>query len=919
MAQVNKDAPKILSDNLFPVVGIGASAGGLDAFKEFVKAIPKNSGMAYVLVQHLHPEHESILPEILQRETSLQVHEIENNLEVAPDNIYIIPSNKILTATEGVLKLSPRPSKNEKNLPIDIFFNSLATVHQAASIGIVLSGTGNDGTAGLKKIKDNGGVTFAQSLSSAAYSAMPQHAIDAGIVDFVMEPGEMPLQLIKLQRTFNILKPSTGKPTKAQADDEENFNLLMALLRSRQGVDFNHYKQTTVRRRILRRMGILKMEKLSLYLDYIKHNKTELDLLFNDLLIPVTNFFRDTKTFNELCDNILPRLIKNKGAYNTLRLWVAGCSTGEEAYSIAMCIHESLNATGSAVKIQIFATDLSEKSIAKARLGVYVKRELEDVSANRLQQFFNKIDGSYQVKKSIRDLCIFAVHNLLKDPPFAKMDFISCRNVLIYMEPFAQKRALNNFHYALNEKGLLLLGKSETTGVLQNLYLPVGNKEKLYAKKDVPGRFMPMASERSETFMKSKDQVASANERKDDFKKNADDVLLSKYTPPGVVVNEHFEIVQFRGQTGQFLEPSPGTPSLNILKMAKDELSFEIRSALQKAKSTGLPFIKKDIPANNGKNLTTVEVVPLLQTQELHFLILFKQRDGDIEGSGTQSAGSKKRVADTTEKNYINKLEKELAQTREDMRTVTEDQEAANEELQSANEELLSGSEELQSLNEELETSAEELQSTNEELNTVNQELFDRNDQLNTARLYAEAIVNTINEPVVILERDFKVKSANLSFYKTFQITEGETIGKTLFDLQQNGWNIPGLRKRLSDIYAHNEKMTDWEVTFSFPPSRRLIFHLNAQPLQKENGEQWLLLALHDITAKREIDQLNKRYADNLKKILENLPQLTYTAAIDGSITYFNSAFLDYTGLTFEQSIGTGWEMMIELTQLPEV
>ena len=329
--------PEILSDNLFPVAGLGASAGGLDAFRRFVKAIPKNSGMAYVLVQHLLPSHESSLPEILQRETQIPVHEIKDNLEVKPNNIYVIPSNKLLVATDGVLKLSPRPSKNEKNMPIDIFFTSLAVVHQANSIGIILSGTGSDGTAGLKNIKDNGGITFAQDLTSATYTDMPQHAIDAETADFVMEPEKMPLQLIKLQRTFTILNPD-GKPSDAKANDEENYRSLLVLLRMRQGVDFTHYKQTTIRRRILRRLGILRIDKMDNYLEYVKQHKPELDLLFHDLLIPVTNFFRDANTFNDLCDNIFPKLIKNKGANDTVRIWVAGCSTGEEAYSIGICL-----------------------------------------------------------------------------------------------------------------------------------------------------------------------------------------------------------------------------------------------------------------------------------------------------------------------------------------------------------------------------------------------------------------------------------------------------------------------------------------------------------------------------------------------------------------------------------------------------
>ncbi|HEV8083182.1 MAG TPA: CheR family methyltransferase [Chitinophagaceae bacterium] len=919
MPKSDTDKPKILSKNLFPVVGVGASAGGLEAFKKLVKAIPEKSGMAYILVQHLHPDHSSSLPEILQRETNIPVNEISDNVKVEPDNVYIIPSNKMLVATDGVLQLSPRPPKDHKNMPIDMFFSSLAEVHQSHAIGIVLSGTGADGTIGLQNIKGQGGITFAQDIESAAYDAMPQSAINAEVVDFILPPEKMPQQLLELNRTFNIL-PSNDHATPEQLTEEESFKKILALLRVRKGVDFTYYKQTTIRRRILRRMVIIKLEKFVDYLEHLKQNKPEQDMLFQDMLIPVTTFFREPKTFEYLCETVFPEIIKNKSSVNPLRIWIAGCSTGEEAYSMGMCLHEYLSDKISSIKIQIFATDISEKSIAKARAGLYHKRELEDVSDSRLQQFFTKTDGNYQVKKTIRDMCVFACHNFLKDPPFAKIDLISCRNVLIYLEPFLQKKAFLTFHYALKDKGYLLLGRSETTGSSSELFLPLGKKEKLYTRKSLPGRFMNVASERREEAIKDKDYGLRSNERKkDDFQKNADDILLTKYTPAGVIVNDQLDIVQFRGSTREFLEPATGKASLSVLKMAREGLSFELRNALHKSKATNDVVRKEGIPIDNGKRLITIEVIPLLNTIDLHFLILFNDTVANaIEDAAiNKKQPGSRRVNDEKDK-HIGQLAKDLLQAREDMRSITEDQEAVNEELQNANEELLSGSEELQSLNEELETSKEELQSTNEELITVNQELFDRNEQLNMARFYAEAIVTTIHEPLLVLTEHFKIKSANKSFYKKFQLTEEETIGKILFDLQNKGWNIPGLHSQLLKIQKENEKFLEWEVAFTFPLAGELNICFNAQPFQQENSEHWILLAFDDITKRKEKEKIEKKNAEDLKKILENMPLIASTSLADGSPTYFNGFFLNYSGITLAEALKQGWEPLIKPEMLDE-
>ncbi|MEO8086159.1 MAG: chemotaxis protein CheB, partial [Bacteroidota bacterium] len=419
----------------FPIVGIGASAGGLDAFKSLIKAIPEVSGMAFVLVQHLDPAHESILPEILQRVTKIPVLEITDDIHLAPDHIYVIPSNKMLISTDGVLKLTDRAKKI--NLSIDVFFTSIAEVHKEFAVGVVLSGTGTDGTLGLKAIKENGGISIAQDTESAAYDGMPQSAINAGVVDFILAPEKIPEQLSHISSTYrstHVFKEEEELPK----DDEAIFKQILSLLRQRSGVDFTYYKQPTFHRRIARRIAITKKRNLAGYLKILRTDKAEQDALFQDILIPVTSFFRDPKAFQFLSSTVFPALLNNK-SQDLIRIWVAGCSTGEEAYSIAICLHEYLTLTKKeGTKIQIFASDISEIAIKKARNGVYPKSEVERLSQERIKNYFTKNNGGYEVKKQIRDLCVFAPHNFLKDPPFAKMDLISCRNVLIYMDSFLQ-------------------------------------------------------------------------------------------------------------------------------------------------------------------------------------------------------------------------------------------------------------------------------------------------------------------------------------------------------------------------------------------------------------------------------------------------------------------------------------------------
>ena len=554
---------------------MGASAGGLNAFKELIQSIPENSGMAYVLLQHLAPEHESLLPEILQKVSKLPVVEITNNIQVLPDHIYVIPENKSLTANDGMLELNVLV-KGERLNTIDVFFTSLAEVHQGYAIGVILSGAGSDGTVGLKTIKDVGGYTIAQDDSSA-YNAMPQSAINAGVVDFVMAPREMPALLKELVRTAQIAPSHLTIPE--EVIEDETFGQILAVLKAKRGTDFTYYKQTTIRRRILRRKALNRIEKLKDYQHYLIENKAEQDALYKDILIPVTAFFRDPETFNFLCETVFPDLFKEKAAPEPVRIWIAGCSTGEEAYSMAICLHEYFNDKSAPAGIQIFATDISEATIAKARSGIYPKKDMAGVSEKRMKQFFTKTDGSYQINKVIREMVVFATQNFLKDPPFARLDLISCRNVLIYMQSYLQKKAFATFHYALNNKGMLLLGKSESIGQSQQFSL-FKKQDKFYLKKPFSSKYATVVTNANEAALKKKDAIFKLTENKDDFQKAAEEALLIKYNSIGVIVNDQLDIVQFRGLTGAYLEAPPGRASHNILKMAKDGLSFEFTQCI---------------------------------------------------------------------------------------------------------------------------------------------------------------------------------------------------------------------------------------------------------------------------------------------------------------------------------------------------
>ena len=862
----------------FTVVAIGASAGGLEAITLLLKNLSPTTGMAFIYVQHLSPDHKSILPSLLSKTTQMEVQDIDDMEKIKPNNVYVIPYNKEIEVVDGHIKLIPRPKNRTSNLSIDLLFSSLAETHKENVIGVVLSGSANDGTRGLKEIKLAGGITFAQD-DSAKFSSMPHSAIAEGIVDFVLSPKEIGIEISNISKHPLVRRNPIKKTPESEIENNDpDLQLVLQLLHKRKNVDFSHYKMNTIKRRMIRRMLIHKIKTLKKYAALLLKDTAEIDLLYQDLLINVTTFFRDTDAFLQLKNSILPKIIEAKTTKEIIRIWVAACATGEEVYSIAMLLLEIQDNVSNDFSFQIFASDLSTDAINVARIGEYSMQQLTNVSPKRLQRFFTKSKDKYRITKSLRDVCIFAQHNILRDPPFSKIDFISCRNVLIYLDTIAQKKAIATFHYALNDRGYLMLGKSETIGTSGHLFGITNKKYKFYCRKSysgqktipdkkikTPNSITPNKNITPTTMIKKTPSSANGN-----VGLAFDSVLLENYVPASVIINYDLEILQFRGATSVYLQHTSGKASFNILKMAHLEITFELRNAIHHAIKTNKTVVKTGIEMNRDKSgnalqIINLEVTPIkIESEEPLLVVVFtSQQIIEIEENPTKAqtinSGAKDR--------RIKKLEEELAAARADMGSITHDQEAVNDELQSLNEEIVSSNEELQCLNEELETSKEEIESTNEELTTSNHELQARNQQVEELYSYSEAIMSTIQEPMLVLDKDIRIRSANNSFCKTFQVSEDDCIGVSLYKLGNNQWNFSGLRELLEDIVPKNIRFHDFEVEHTFNTVGHKILLLNAHRVsQPSQNEELIVLTLIDVTAVR---KLALEFQENERKNLE--------------------------------------------------
>jgi two-component system CheB/CheR fusion protein len=793
----------------FPIVGIGASAGGLEAVTELLKELPMTSGMAFVVMQHLDPTHESALPALLGRATTMAVTEARNNARIEPNRVYVIPPNKVMRVSRRRLKVAPRRSDNEFRMPIDHFLESLAQDEADRAIGVILSGNGSDGTRGMLAVKAAGGITFAQDKRSAKYTAMPASAIAAGCVDFVLRPGQIAEALVGLTGGATSGAFSTKTSDSTKRGDERAFEEVLAILRQRMGVDFTHYKQPTLDRRIRRRMELRKFEAMREYAEYLRGHPTEVQDLFNDILIHVTGFFRDPHVFSAVRRRILPRLLKVRTTDEPIRIWVPGCSSGEEVYSIAIVLAEALAEKKVRAPVQIFGTDINLAALDRARAGYYPAGITVDVSADRLRRFFVKSDSGYRINKSIREMCLFARQNVVFDPPFSNLDIISCRNLLIYLGPLLQRKMFPVFHYALKSNGFLMLGASETTGGFADLFTLVDSKCKFYAKKAVATRPAVtfghgLSEERTGSIEPARSSpTLQVGPTVPEIQRQADRLVLAHYSVPGAVINQNLEVLQFRGQTGQYLQHSHGEASLNLLKMAHDGLVLDLRAAINKAIKKNGPvrqdnvLVRRDGQASSA----TIEVVPFLvpPSQERFFLVSFVPVPDVETVPMRQQAGKKTSTADQrAEAAELSRLREELAATRESLQAIIEEQEATNEELRSANEEIMSSNEELQSTNEELETAKEELQSTNEELTTLNDELESRNSELEDVNNDLHNLLASVNIPVVMVGTDLRIRRFTSIAEKMLNLIPGD-VGRPITDIKMK-IDLPRLDTLITEV-----------------------------------------------------------------------------------------------------------------------
>ncbi|MBL8842796.1 MAG: PAS domain-containing protein [Planctomycetes bacterium] len=749
------------------VVGIGASTGGLEAFSQLLVALPPDTGMTFVLVQHLAPKLKSLLAELLALKTALPVVQAEDGMVLRRDHVVVIPPDTELTMTPGRLHLAARPRGPAQHLPIDAFFRSLAHGTDSRCVAIVLSGAAADGAQGLREVKAAGGITIAQDPASARCAAMPHAAIATGAVDRVLAPAAIAVELARIAKLpATAPQPRPRRPRSASGAEvtAEPLSAIFDALRRHTSVDFVQYKRSTVLRRLQRRMELHHLADLVAYGKLLRERPEEVDELYRDLLIHVTAFFRDGAVFEALQRDVLPRLLARRPADAPLRIWVPGCSTGEEPYSLAIGLIEAMDAAGTRVPVRLFATDVSESAIEQARAAVYPASIAGDVSPERLARFFTAVDGAYRLTKAVRDLCIFARHDVTRDPPFSRLELVLCRNLLIYLDAPLQRRLLTGFHYALKPGGYLLLGAAESIGTQTAQFGTFDAVHRIFVRK--PSAAVASEEPSSPRRVAPAAAAALAPPRSSDragLSQQANELLLARYAPAGVIVDADLRIVQFRGATGAWLEPPSGEANLHLLKMVRAGLLRGTRAALAEARRTGQPAERSTLLLEGGRRGSVVVLPMAPPGPDRHHFVLFEE-EGDgarVAGrgrtSGKRAAGARRPAIASAE--LVAELRHELAASRDYLQTIQQDFEAAHEELQSANEEILSNNEELQSANEELDTAKEQMQSSNEELHSINAALRDRNEVLAAANRDLFDLVACASVAAFVIDSELRVGS----------------------------------------------------------------------------------------------------------------------------------------------------------------
>ena len=834
----------------FPIVGIGASAGGLEALEQFMAHVPVASGMAFVVIQHLDPTQPGMLPELLQRSTVMPVLQAKNRMKVIPDHVYVIPPNRDLSILHDRLCLLEPIAPRGLRLPIDFFFRALADDRREHAVGVILSGMGSDGTLGLRAIKEFGGLVLAQEPADAKFDSMPKSVINAGLADIVARAELLPLRISETVQHSPRAHGGLALNELESAAQQSAFDKICVLLRARTSHDFSYYKKTTVYRRIERRMAIHQMDRIATYARFLRENPQEVDLLFKELLIGVTRFFRDPASWAYLQDVALPQLLATYPAGAALRAWVAGCSTGEEAYSLAIIFREvqqRLNPPGR-YSLQIFATDLDPDAIEKARQGYYPANIATDVSEERLLHYFIESDNGYRVGKKIREMVVFAPHNLIMDPPFTKLDILTCRNLLIYFDAELQKKLLPLFHYSLKPGGIFMQGSAESIGNFTDLFEPLENKARLFRRSGRPVRPVEVAfptrqiTNKTESLMDNKPELPPVN-----LQGLADDLLLQQFSPAAVLVNATGDLVYISGRTGKYLEPAAGKVNWNIHAMARKGLREEISLALPKALRTGERVVcpNLNLESTGGTLVVNLTVQPILEPAALCGMAMLVFSDVAnpplvaAEISGKRSARSSPQVEE---------LELALSQVQAQVQTLREEMQSSQEELKSTNEELQSTNEELQSTNEELTTSKEEMQSLNEELQTVNVELQSKVDELSAANNDMKNLLNSTDMATVFLNNALHIRRFTTQATRLFKLIPGD-VGRALSDIVTD-LDYPGLLHDAKEV-LRTLAFVDREVK----TSDERWFQVKIMPYRtQENVIDGVVITFNDISRAKQLE-----------------------------------------------------------------
>ena len=903
----------------FPVVGIGASAGGLAAFEAFFSAMPSNDpGMAFVLVQHLAPDHKSILSELVQRYTRMKVFDVTDGLVVKPNCAYIIPPNYDMAFLNGTLRLIPPSVPRGHRFPIDYFFRSLAQDQRERGICVILSGTGSDGTLGMRAVKGEGGMAMVQDPLSTEYDGMPLNAIATGLVDYVLTPEKMPPQLAAYAKRASggPSRPVSGPASKT----EDILAKVFINVRARTGHDFSGYKQDMISRRMHRRMALHHIELQTEYLQYLQQTPAEVDALFRDFLIGVTSFFRDPEAFSALEHEVIPKLFAGKPAGSTVRVWVPACSTGEEAYSIAMLLQERLEVLQKSFQLQVFATDIDHSGIQMARAGVYPASISMDLSPARLaRHFMPDSDGStYRVAKAIRDMLVFSEQDVTRDPPFSKLDLISCRNLLIYMASDLQKKLIPLFHYALNPSGFLALGSSDSIGEFSSLFAVVDRKSKIYQRNtELYGLYKPAVSG-SRAAMAKQDSIPRPGARihreiEYSLREVIERTLLQEYAPASAIVSHDGEIHYLHGRTGLYLEPAQGEASMNIFMMAREglrrDLTVALHTASSRRQSVRHPGVQ--VKSNGGYTCIDLEVRPMTETSagvlgEVLFLVLFEEAPAapapaDAQIAADADAGKAAEQYPEVD-TRIATLRQELRAKEEFLQSTLEEMETSNEELKSSEEEMQSVNEELQSTNEELETSKEELQSINEELATVNFELRQRVTDLSRAINDMNNLLAGTGISTIFVDHLLVIQRFTPGITQVINLIESD-IGRPVGHIASN---LIGYTSLVEDVKAVLANLKPKEVEVQTHAGAWYLLRIRPYRTM-ENVVQGAVILFFDITEMMRLREERRLSEAIVQRIADSLPQLAWTFGADGACDHLSPQWLDYTGIPQAEQLGLGW------------